>query len=155
MQIGLAVIAGVALRAPSMALSSGPIFAVVYAWRLGTFQSKDKMYVAKMVVGEGEALKLTVTRSGHGNHKVVLSEEDVPGIVWDPDKPQRLIYSESGTYGDGKIAVWNGHDQTVIFKEYAVIRDLRWDRRHHCLRFKTMQLDRDNSPWRQRTLKFK
>jgi|GEM_PF-3878294 len=105
------------------------------------FVSPDRKFEAVLTVGEAEATHLLVRSHPATKAPQAVDENSVTGILWDPAKPHRLIYSESGIYGTGKIAVWNDGKQTVLWKKDKHVEDLRWDRKAGRLTFLTMDID--------------
>ena len=147
------IIAAGALCIASVAAARS--FDVIHAKRTGTYRSIDKLYVATLKIGEGEAGELKVFNADNLKERPIMSETDVTGLIWDPGMRHRLIYSESAIYGDGKIVVWDGLKLRTIYRGNEVIEDLRWDRTSHQLQFKVLDLNQDGNVWKQKRIKFK
>ncbi len=125
---------------------------VLNAKTFGTFMSPDKQYSATLRSGEA-SVDLVVSQHAPNGRQIVFSERCVTGIIWDPSQRHRLIFSESAIYGVGKIAVWNGRFQRVIWNRNVHIEALRWDLKRQFLSFHTC--DEFNKHWLTRTIHFR
>jgi len=119
------------------------------------FHSPDHKFQAVLVLGEGEATTMTVRSYPATKAPAVLSEVDVVGIIWDPAKPHRMIYAESEIYGTGKIAVWSGGKETVLWKKGKAVKDLSWNRNTGRLTFSTLEMEGLPDKWIKHSIPFR
>lgn len=142
------------------------------ALRHGSVRSPDGNYVASLTPNpvtpsrefapKDQIEDLTLRSAKLPLARPLLSEVNVVGILWDPGAPHRLIYAESAAYGTGKVVVWNGRVQNVLWSRPALLGDLAWDRARHRLSFWTREeqdhpyiIDKEFGPLVRRTVRFR